>query len=242
MVQTNPLGESSEGESARAQTRLQGVRGAVRSQRVARILDRSRDARTRLGLDQRSLSTVAAHRGTCSLLARLARRARRPHPQDRHGHERADADLSLPPVRGRAGVRNARDDVSGARDSGGRHGRVAQRGAGLGPSMARAEGAHRSVSRSDPAHPDALVGRAGELRRCVLQDAPRHHLRSARDARADLHRRRRPVHRQTRRLGGRRIHLHERQEVGSLHADAAAERAGRTQRGGARARTWSSIA
>ena len=70
----------------------------------------------------------------------------------------------------------------------------------------------------------ALGRRARDVRGRLLPDRPRHGLRPARHAGADLHRRRRPAGRALRRPRRRRRHLHQRQGHGALHRQAAARR------------------
>ena len=62
------------------------------------------------------------------------------------------------------------------------------------------------------------------LRGRILPDPERHDLRQTRAAVADLCRRRRPAGRQVRRPHGRWLHLHQRQELGPVYRDPAAER------------------
>ena len=114
-------------------------------------------ARVRFRLRQRPLPAVEAHRRACAVRVGLAGRAGRQHAADRDGHQRADADLPLSSVRGRAGVRHAGFDVPGPRDPGRRHRRGAERGALHRHEMARNEGTLRPAARGDQPDPQAVA-------------------------------------------------------------------------------------
>ena len=119
-------------------------------------------------------------------VARRAGRAQRARP---HGHERADADVPLPPGRDRAGVRDARLPVPGSRLPRRRHGRVAER-----EPVAAGEWPGVKERRMRLAEAIELIRQlwtrgARRLRGRVLHDAQGDDLRPPRRAGADLHRR-----------------------------------------------------
>ena len=115
---------------------------------AARVLRPRRGAGLRLRFHQRPFPAVAAHRRARAVRVRLAGRARRAHLADRHGHERADADLPLSPLASwrRPSARSAAM-FPGRMILGRRHGRVAQRSARHGHGVAGIEGALRAAAR-----------------------------------------------------------------------------------------------
>ena len=99
----------------------------------------------------------------------------------------------------------------------------------LGIEWPDAQGTLRAAQGSRRADPDAADERASHLRRHVLPNPQRDHLRPSRDADPDLHRGCRRVGGTARRARRRRTHLHQRQGHGAVRGDAAS--------GGGRGRT-----
>src|SRR6478609_8891261 len=97
-----------------AEDRLQGLRGAVRTARAARLLGARRGGRPRLRDDQRPLPAVAPPRRARAVLAVLAGRRGRADEPGPAGYLGDDADLSLQPGGGRVGVRDARLEIGRA--------------------------------------------------------------------------------------------------------------------------------
>ena len=155
------------------------------------------------------------------------------------GTERAHAHLPLPPGGRRAGLRHAR--LPRARPHLPRPGlrRGDERGRADRRRMAGRGRAARAAARGRRPDPPALDGRAGALRRPLVQDRRRGHLRPAAGADPRLDRSRRTEGRALRRRRGRPDH-----DVGqaarALLRAAAAERRGGRDRGRRRPRRRSS--
>src|SRR5207244_7388441 len=80
-----------------ADTRLQGLRGAIRPARAPRLRDPRGRARLRQRRGQRSLPPLARHGRPRSLLVRLAGGGRRPHEAHTDWNERRHAVIPLSP-------------------------------------------------------------------------------------------------------------------------------------------------
>ena len=183
------LNSSAARERPDVEDRVQGIRRTVRAPRPARVLRARRAGGIRLDHGERSLPAVAAHRRPCPLLLRVARGAGRTHVEGDDRHQRGHPDVSLPPLDRRAGDGDARRDVSGPGDAGGRHRRIAERGAVHRLRVAAVSRAVPPAQGVDRADAQALVGGAGHLRRGVLPHRERDHLRSARHPHPALRRR-----------------------------------------------------
>ena len=205
------------------QARIQGIGGAIRAGRAAGLRLSCGGSRVRFRLHQRSLSAMEACRRARPVFADVARRARRQNVARRDRHQRADADVPLPSLHRRPGVRHDGRDVPGTRRARHRHRRRTQRSAFDRPALAGIQGAVRASARSRHADPGALDPGAGQLRGPVLQDRESDDLRPPGYAGADLCRRRGRSRRALRRPLCRGVHLHERQEAGALHRDPVAE-------------------
>ena len=201
------------------QAGLQGVRRAVRAERAAGVRGAGGEARHGFGLDQRPLSALAAHRRARAVLPGLARRARCPHAA-RSSWARA---CSRPTYRYHPSVVAQAFATLGTLFPG----RVVL-GMGTGESLnevpatglewpeqkertARFREALRLIRTLWSEERVSFEGQYYQTKLATIYDRPR-------AAGADLRRGRRPVHREARGPGGRRIHLHQRQEVGAVHA------------------------
>ena len=203
------------------ETRLQGVRRAVPAPPPPGPRDRRGTGRLRLGLDQRPLPALAAHRRPRPQRPGLAGCGR---PGDRAGdprHERAHPVVPVQPGGRRAGVRHARLPGAGPGHPRRRDGRVLERDPGR-HRLARPERAVRAPEGSRDADPGALPQGVPHVRRRVLPDQERDDLRPAGGAGPDLHRGLRTGRRATRRPDRRRDDLHLRQGRGPVHGHAAA--------------------
>ena len=230
------IGSSAAGRKGKvyfnAEAGLQGVRRTVCTEGTAGFRRRGRTGRLRLG---RSSATTSSRGATRAATRRIRspgwRAVGASTVEDRHGHQRADADLPLSPVDRGAVLRDPGLPVPGPRDPGHRHRRVAERSAGDRPALARVQGTLRPHARVGRADAQAVDRGARLLRGRVLQDARRHDLRPAGQAGADLHRRRRPAGREVCRPRGRRLHLHQRQGHRALSRQADPVGQGRHGRG-----------
>ena len=171
--------------------------------------------------DQRSLSTLAAHRRSRAVLAGVAGRGRSGDQPHRARHQRAHARPSA--ITRRSSRRRW------ARSRSLFPGRI-WLGVGTGESMNEApldiewpdtKERFARLKEAVTLIQTLLDERPGHLRRHVLPDAERHHLRPAGDADPDLHRRRGSVGRTARRPRRRRAHLHQRQGHGAVLRHAA---------------------
>ena len=117
----------------------------------------------RLGLRLRPPAAVAARGRPRAGVGPVARRARRAHLEGADRHVGAHADVPLQPDGRRAGLRDARRDVSRARDPRRRHRRGAERGEPR-HRVARSARAIPAAQGGDRADPAAVVGGARQLR------------------------------------------------------------------------------
>ena len=197
--------------ASRAESRVQGVGGAVRSRRARGIRRPCRGAGTRLRHRLRPLPAVAARGWPRPELARLARLGRGPHRARHARHLGPHADLPLQPGGHRADLRHPGLPGPGADHARDRHRRGAQRGGrrlGARRRVAGVQGAVRPDARGRPDHPRAVDRAQRDLRRRVLQHGRGQDLRPPRRAGPDLRRRGRADGGPLCRPDGRRLHLH----------------------------------
>ena len=209
--------------------RLQGVQRAVRPDRTAGA-DPARGVTRLRGRGRlRPPPAVAPPRRPRARGAAVARRRRGDDFEHSPRHVRADADDALPPGDRRPGVRDARLPRPRPDLPRRRHRRGDERDADHRRRVPRPQGAADEDGRGDRRDEAALERRARRLRGRVLHAAPRHDLRPARRAGADLRRRLRAARGQARRPRRRRLHLHVGQGPGALREAARRRPRGRRE-------------
>ncbi len=175
--------------AAIVEARIQGVGRTIRAARAVGVFLPRRGGRVRLGVCQRPLPAVEAHRRARAVFVCLAGGARRQDPARPDRHQCRDADLPLSSLGRRPGVRHSRGHVPRPRRARRRDRRVAQRSAGDRHEMAGLQGAAGPAARVDRLDPAAVDRGTRHIRGPVLPHPGGDDLRPPGEAGADLDRR-----------------------------------------------------